>query len=151
MEKILVVDDELSMREFLEIMLKKSGYEVESVSDPEQAVLRVENDVYDLVITDILMPKMNGLELLRKIKEHSPTRSWYDDRLRHHGDRRGGDEGGAYDYITKPFKLDEIRLVIEKALEKKKFSRERALKQELKTRYNPATSSGQPEMLKVSS
>ena len=152
MEKILVVDDELSMREFLEIMLKKNGYEVESVSDPEQAVLRVENDVYDLVITDILMPKMNGLELLRKIKEHSPdtvvvmmtafaTTETAVEAMKE----------GAYDYITKPFKLDEIRMVIEKALEKKKLFRENVLmKQELKTRYNFGNIIGaSPEMLKV--
>ncbi|MFQ5459025.1 MAG: sigma-54-dependent transcriptional regulator, partial [Myxococcota bacterium] len=138
MSKILVVDDELSMREFLEIMLKKAGYDVESVADPEQALMHVENDTYDLVITDVLMPKMNGLDLLRKIKEVSPevvvlmmtafaTTETAVQAMKE----------GAYDYITKPFKVDEIQLIIEKALEKKRLFRENViLKQELKIRYN---------------
>jgi two-component system response regulator PilR (NtrC family) len=152
MAKILIVDDELSMREFLEIMLKKEGYEVESVEDPEEAFLRTENELYDVVISDVLMPKMNGVELLRKIKESNPdvivlmmtayaTTETAVQAMKE----------GAYDYITKPFKVDEIKMVLEKALEKKNLFRENViLKQELKTRYNFGNLIGSsPEMLKV--
>ena len=152
MEKILVVDDELSMREFLEIMLKKSGYEVDCVADVEEALLRVENDLYDLVITDVIMPKMNGLELLKKIKEVSPETVVV--MMTAYATTETAVEAmkeGAYDYITKPFKVDEIKLVIQKALEKKKLFRENVLlRQELKTRYNFGNIIGaSPEMVKV--
>lgn len=152
MEKILVVDDELSMREFLEIMLKKAGYDVENVADPEQALLRIENDSYDLVITDVLMPRMNGLELLKKIKEVSPEvivlmmTAFASTETAVQAMKEG-----AYDYITKPFKVDEIQLIIEKALEKKRLFRENvSLKKELEIRYNFGNLIGSSsEMLKV--
>lgn len=152
MEKILIVDDELSMREFLEIMLKKAGYDVESVGEPEQALLRVENDHYDLVISDVLMPGMNGLELLRKIKDTNPEvivlmmTAFASAETAVQAMKEG-----AYDYITKPFKVDEIQLVIDKALEKKKLLSENViLKKELNTLYNFGNLIGSsPEMLKV--
>ncbi|MDP3937658.1 MAG: sigma-54 dependent transcriptional regulator [Deltaproteobacteria bacterium] len=152
MSKILVVDDELSMREFLEIMLKKAGYDVETVEDPNEAILRVDSENYDLVITDVLMPRMDGVELLRKIKEISPETTVL--MMTAYAATETAVQAmkeGAYDYITKPFKVDEIQLIIEKALEKKRLFQENViLKQELKIRYNFGNLIGSSaEMLKV--
>ncbi len=128
MNRILVVDDEQSMRELLSIMLRKEGYDVVAAANGESAVKAVQTDIYDLVITDIRMPKVDGIELLRTVKEVSPetvvivitafaTTETAIDAMKL----------GAYDYITKPFKNEEIKLVIQKALEKRLLRKENIL------------------------
>ena len=72
MEKILIVDDERSMRDVLSIMLKRSGYEVTVASDGSEAIQQVGKDIFDLVITDLKMPKVGGLEVLKAVKEAAP-------------------------------------------------------------------------------
>ncbi|MEJ2700595.1 MAG: response regulator, partial [Desulfuromonadales bacterium] len=67
--RILVVDDEESMREFLSIMLHREGYEVDAASDGAQAAASLKDKTYDLVISDIKMPRLNGFQLLAHIKE----------------------------------------------------------------------------------
>ncbi|HIC91845.1 MAG TPA: sigma-54-dependent Fis family transcriptional regulator [Syntrophaceae bacterium] len=122
MPKILVVDDELSMREMLKILLKKEGYEVVTASDGEKASQLFKKDHYDLIIADIRMPKMDGLTLLHRIKEHHPhipvimitAYASPDDAIL-------AMKEGAYDYITKPFKVEEIKSVIKGALEGRPF------------------------------
>jgi len=133
--RVLVVDDERSMQEFLEILLRKEGYSVETASDVDSALVALEADDYDLVITDIQMPGRDGLELLRcardlqeeivvvMITAFATTETAI-----------AAMKDGAYDYITKPFKVDEILLVVEKALEKKLLSSEnRRLRDELRS------------------
>ena len=73
MAKILIADDELSMRQFLEILLKKEGHEVVCAGDGQEALSRFEADPFDLLISDIKMPKLDGLELLRKVKDQRPA------------------------------------------------------------------------------
>lgn len=135
--KILVVDDEPGMRDFLEIMLQKEGYAVETVPDGLRAVERVESTLFDLCIADIQMPKMNGIELLRRLGEKSPeTTVIMITAFASHETAIEAMKLGAYDYITKPFKIDEIKLVIKKALDKKRLERENSrLKKELQTKY----------------
>ncbi|MDE3119493.1 MAG: response regulator, partial [Nitrospirota bacterium] len=65
MEKILIVDDEQSMRDVLSIMLKRAGYGVTVAADGEEAVAQLGKDIFDLVITDLKMPKVGGLEVLK--------------------------------------------------------------------------------------
>ena len=74
MSRILVVDNEKSMREMLSIALKKEGYEVETARNGEVAVEMVEGSDYDVVITDINMPNINGLELVNFIKKNPQYR-----------------------------------------------------------------------------
>ncbi|HSE84219.1 MAG TPA: sigma-54 dependent transcriptional regulator, partial [Thermodesulfobacteriota bacterium] len=135
--KILVVDDEPGMRDFLEIMLQKEGYIVETAPDGLSAIERIENTLFDLCIADIQMPKMNGIELLKRIGEKSPeTTVIMITAFASYETAIEAMKLGAYDYITKPFKIDEIKLVIKKALDKKRLERENLrLRKELETKY----------------
>jgi len=136
MNRILVVDDEQGMRDFLSIMLKKEGYEVVAAENGEHALKAIHAEIYDLVITDVKMPKVDGIEVLRTVKEVSPetvvivitafaTTDIAVEAMKL----------GAYDYITKPFKVDEIKLIIQKALEKRDLRKENILlKREIASR-----------------
>ncbi len=135
MSRILVVDDEQSMRQLLLIMLRKEGYEVAAAAEGDSAVKALQSDIYDLVITDIRMPKIDGIALLRTVKEVSPETVVV--VITAFGSTETAVEAmklGAYDYITKPFKNEEIKLVIRKALEKRLLQSENILlKREIKT------------------
>jgi two-component system response regulator PilR (NtrC family) len=135
--KILVVDDEPGMREFLEIMLEKDGYIVETAADGSKAIDKIENTLFDLAIVDIQMPGMNGIEVLKRVNEKSPeTVVIMITAYASHETAIEAMKLGAYDYITKPFKIDEIKLVIKKALDKKRLERENSrLRKELETKY----------------
>ncbi len=132
---ILVVDDEQSMREFLEIFLRREGYEVRTASDVDTAIAHLEAEEIDLTITDMQMPEKTGLDLILSAREVSPETvvivvtafGTTDSAI-------SAMKEGAYDYLTKPFKVDELRIVVEKALEKKLLANEnRRLKQELRS------------------
>ena len=133
--RILVVDDEQSMREFLEIFLRREGYEVVTASDVDTALIHLESDEIDLTITDMQMPVKSGLDLILAAREVSPeTLVIVVTAFGTTDSAIAAMKEGAYDYLTKPFKVDELRIVIEKALEKKILSIEnRRLKQELKS------------------
>lgn len=125
MSSILIVDDEQSMRDFLAIMFRKEGYNVVTAEDGKQALLAVERDLYDLVITDIKMPGIDGLEVLRTVKRLSPATfviviTAYSSTE----DAVSAMKQGALDYITKPFEIETIKLVIKKALERKRLNEE---------------------------
>ncbi len=136
MDKILVVDDERSMRDFLSIMLKKAGYDVTTAVDGEEAVNILHKDIFDLVITDLKMPKVDGLQVLKTVKELSPdTVVIVITAFASTETTVEAMKEGAYDYITKPFQNDEMKIRIKKALEKRRLSAENILlKKELKDR-----------------
>jgi two-component system response regulator PilR (NtrC family) len=117
MPTILVVDDELSMREFLKILLEKEGYEVSTASEATGAIDLVRNQNFDLVISDIKMPGMGGLSLLEKIKEINSTLPVIMITAFASPDNAViAMKSGAFDYITKPFKVDEIIKIIKSAI-----------------------------------
>ena len=123
--RILVVDDERSMQEFLELFFRGEGYEVTTAGDVESALLHLEGDEFDLVITDIQLPEGSGLDILRAVQDGSPeTVVIMITAFASTETAIAAMKLGAYDYITKPFKVDEIRIVVEKALEKKLLSTE---------------------------
>jgi DNA-binding NtrC family response regulator len=116
--KILVVDDEHLIRWSLEQNLKKQGYEVVTAGDGEEALRLVREEQPDLVLLDIQMPGISGIEVLERIKEN------FDEIVVIMVTAHSGLETavnamrlGAYDYISKPFNLDELAIIIRKALE----------------------------------
>jgi two-component system response regulator PilR (NtrC family) len=149
-DKILVADDEQSMREFLDIMLKKEGYKVSLASNGEEVSKLVENDLFDLVLLDIRMPKLDGISALKKIKANTPETVVIMITAYASADTAiKAMKEGAYDYITKPFKVDEIKLIIKNALEKKNLQKENILlKQAVRDRFHFGNIIGQsPKMV----
>ncbi len=151
-EKILVADDEKSMRELLEIMLKKEGYKVTLASNGEEVLRLLDKDIYDLALLDIRMPKQDGLTVLKRIKSVSPETVVIMITAYASADTAiKAMKEGAYDYITKPFKVEELNLVIQKALEKKRLQNENLLlKKVVKERYHFENIIGQsPKMVEL--
>lgn len=135
--KILIVEDEKSMREVLGILLEGEGYDVTLAAGGIDGMALLNRDIFDMVITDINMPKVNGFEILKKVRETSPDTLVI--MITAFGTTESAIEAmqlGAYDYIHKPFKIDEIRLVVKKALEKRKLRAEVSiLREKIKTTY----------------
>ncbi|MBS1970549.1 MAG: sigma-54-dependent Fis family transcriptional regulator [Bdellovibrionales bacterium] len=136
--RILVVDDEESIREFLEIMLKKEGYEVTLAEDGQKAKDLLAKKSFDMIISDLQMPHVTGIELLKHVKETAPEIVFM--MITAFGTTETAVEAmkmGAYDYITKPFKIDEVRLNIQNALRSRNLEVEnRSLKKELVKEYS---------------
>jgi two-component system response regulator PilR (NtrC family) len=117
MARILVVDDEHSMREFLEIMLNKEGYLVDAAAGGDEAIDLLKKEAFDLVITDIRMKEVDGLDVLKKCKELHPNTIVI--MISAYASTSTAVEAmkwGAYDYLPKPFKVREIKGVIRDAL-----------------------------------
>jgi two-component system, NtrC family, response regulator PilR len=135
--KVLVVDDEESIREFFEIMLKREGYEVSAAANGAEALERVKRERFDLVISDLQMPEMSGMELLVAAREADPELLMI--MITAFGSTETAVEAmklGAYDYVQKPFKIDEVKIIIRQAMEKRSLRTEVALlKKELGTKY----------------
>ncbi|HET6436521.1 MAG TPA: sigma-54 dependent transcriptional regulator, partial [Anaeromyxobacter sp.] len=120
MASILVVDDERSMREFLEILFRKEGYDVAVASDTAAALSRAAQGDLDLVITDLRLGRESGIEVLRGVKEQSPSTEVV--MVTAFATTENAIQAmklGAYDYVQKPFKVDELKLVVAKALERR--------------------------------
>ncbi|ABB31631.1 two component, sigma54 specific, transcriptional regulator, Fis family [Geobacter metallireducens RCH3] len=135
--RILVVDDELSMREFLAILLKREGYAVDQADCAEKALEFLDSITYDLVISDVKMPGLDGIALLGRIKENSPDTAVL--MMTAFSTAEQAVEAmklGAYDYIAKPFKVEEVKVLVRNALEKRDLKREnQRLRQEVQERY----------------
>jgi two-component system response regulator PilR (NtrC family) len=150
--RIIVVDDEPGMREFLEIMLQMDGYGIDTAADGSEAIDKIEKNLFDQAIVNVQMQVLNGIEVLKKINEKSPDTSVI--MITAYASHETAIEAmklGAYDYITKPFKIDEIKLVIKKALDKKRLERENTrLRKELETQYGFGNIIGRsPSIVKV--
>lgn len=136
--KILVVDDELSMREFLSILLEREGYDIRVAESAEAALKLLESEEFALVISDVNMPELDGLRLLERIKETSPeTAVLLVTAFTTAEQAVEAMKLGAYDYIAKPFKVEEIKVLVRNALEKRSLRRENLrLKEEIRERYS---------------
>ncbi len=116
MARVLVVDDEVNLRKVLAAMLRKEGYEVAVAADGEQALADLEKNGADVVVTDLVMPKVGGMELLKNVNASQPDVPVI--IITAHGTVDSAVEAiklGAFDYITKPFEQAEIQAVVAKA------------------------------------
>jgi two-component system, NtrC family, response regulator PilR len=127
MATILVVDDDKGMREFLDIMLTREGYDVRCASNAAEALNTCRKKSYDLILTDLRMPKMDGLEFLKAVKDFSPESLVILITAYASGETavRAMKEG-AYDYIEKNFNIEDLTLTIHNALESKGRMRDNA-------------------------
>lgn len=125
---LLIVDDELSMREFLELMLSREGYRVETADSGKTANKMLDSRFYDLVLCDIRLGDLNGLDVLRKAKSASPDTVVI--MISAYATAENAVEAmneGAYDYLPKPFDNNELKQTIARALELKTLSDEKRL------------------------
>lgn len=150
--KILVVDDDAIARGLLADALRQDGYEVEEATGGAEAVDRGCRTRFDVVLTDIRMGEVDGFAVLQDFKQHSPDTSIV--LLTAFGSMEGAIDGirqGAYDYLAKPFKKEEIKLVVQRSLEHSRLVRENArFREELRDRQDLSRLVGSsPLMLEV--
>ena len=136
--EILVVDDDSSHRQMIRAVLAAEGYEIAEAGDGEAAVAAVEERFYDLVLLDVRMPKIGGIDALQKIKEISPgipiiimtAFASVDTAVE-------ALKSGAADYLTKPLDIDELKILVEKNLRYSRLEKENVyLKERLKDRFD---------------
>lgn len=132
---ILVVDDEPNIRRVLEAVLSKDGHTVQTAENGRKGLDIISQDAnIEVLITDLIMPDINGIELLAAAREINPTMSVI--MITAHGTIKSAVDAmklGALDYVTKPFDLDEIKIVVKNALERRDLIEEnRSLRSELK-------------------
>lgn len=123
--KILVVDDDPSLRNMLAIVLKKNGYDVTCTESGKTSLEKLKKESFDLVISDIKMPDINGIDLLKKIKSITPEIPVI--MITAYASANDAVEAmklGAEDYVTKPFSLDELKIIIERAIYKINIEKE---------------------------
>ena len=150
--RILVVDDEESMCKFMQIMLEKEGYQVTSTQSSNHAVEEIRKNNYDLIIADLMMPEMSGIELLSQVRSYNQDINFIVMTAFASVDTAiEALKKGAFDYITKPFKVDEVKITIKKSLEHKRISRENvSLKKELRKEFSFASFIGDdPQIVKM--
>ena len=145
LEKVLIIDDEAGMCSLITTVLSDEGYAVAAMQKPQEAVAAVKRGSFDLVITDLRMPKMNGIELLQAIKQAAPTvpvilitaYSTVDSAVQ-------AMKLGAADYVAKPFKNAELLAAVENVLEKSRLRAENLrLRRELDEKYSFSSIIGQ--------
>ncbi|MFB3925721.1 MAG: sigma-54-dependent transcriptional regulator [Syntrophales bacterium] len=128
MAKIMIVDDDRGMREFLEIMLAREGYEVFCAASGKEALHLCRRDIFDLILTDLKMPGMDGINLLKEIKEMSPETMTVLITAHASGESAvAAMKEGAYDYIEKSFDVEDLKATIRDALAKRGVKKDDAL------------------------
>jgi len=135
--RVLLADDEESFRRVHEYQLRQAGYDVESVADGKAALDAFREGLHDLVITDVRMPGLDGLELLGRLRAISPDTPVV--VVTGHGTIETAVEAmkqGAFDFLTKPFPGDQLKLVLQRALELSRLQREnRELRRVIESRF----------------
>lgn len=151
MKKILVVDDDMAMGEMCRELLKSKGYASDVVTSGTEAIEKVSIDgVYTIVLTDLVMPDMDGIEVLKKVKQQNPNIGVV--VMTSYGTVTNAVEAmklGASDYITKPFKRDELIIIIEKILQMQRLEGEvDRLRSELSEKYTFGNIIGESSKIK---
>ena len=135
--KIIVVDDEAKVREYFSEFLTHEGFEVFTAQNGEVALKMMDEEFFDIALIDLNMPKVDGMTVLKYLKENSPDSIGI--ILTGHATIKNAVEAmktGAYDYLAKPVKMEEVLMVIERAQEYLELKRENfVLKNQLKKKY----------------
>jgi DNA-binding response OmpR family regulator len=126
--RILIVEDEFSLADMLQECLKKENYQVDIALDGEEGLYKAETEIYDILILDVMLPKLNGFELLKKIREKNnqlsvlmlTAKSELEEKLQ-------GLDSGADDYMTKPFEMKELLARIRALMRRKIKAQEKNL------------------------
>jgi DNA-binding NtrC family response regulator len=138
MENILIVDDEKSLLDLLSIVLKKDGYRVKTCLTPARVFELFDKEAFDLVICDIKLPEISGLEILKYVRENRPETPVI--MITAYGSLKQAVEAlkaGAIDYILKPFDVEELKIIIAQELEKRRLKEENILlKRNLQEKYS---------------
>jgi len=116
-KRLLIVDDEEDLCTILTKSLSTSGYDIATAPDGEKAIATINSKTFDVVLLDILMPKVSGIEVLKYINQHAPQTKVI--ILTGHASLKNAmeaKENGAKDFISKPYKLDDIQSTIERVL-----------------------------------
>ncbi|HSH35508.1 response regulator transcription factor [Schnuerera sp.] len=122
MERILIIEDEEKIARFIELELKYEGYEVEKAFNGRDGLELARTQPFDLILLDIMLPKLNGIEVLRRIRQFSDLPIILLTARDAVVDKVTGLDGGADDYITKPFAIEELLARIRVALRKRENS-----------------------------
>jgi DNA-binding NtrC family response regulator len=146
---ILVIDDVLSVRQSLQEILGAEGYEVETAADGESGLQRVKDQPFDLVLTDLALPGLGGMDILKYLVRHQPECSCI--IITGYGTIQNSVAAmrlGAFDYLCKPVDPQELRLVVSRALEHRRLKRENLqLKKQLHKRYGFANIVGNSDAI----
>ena len=151
-DKILIIDDDEDVRQLLAESLGASGYSVTSADSGERAIAAVRESPIDLVVLDLVLPRVDGLEVLKEITTLRPETAVI--MITGHASVETAIKAmkmGAVDYVVKPFRLEEVELIVERALERSRLRRENAaLRRQLQITYGLHNVVGQgPEMRRI--
>ena len=150
MEKILIIDDEKSVLDMLNVVFKKEGYRVKKSLSAQKALELIDEEDFDLILSDIRLPQISGMELLRKVKEKKPGIPVI--MITAYGTIKQAVEAfkaGAIDYVVKPFDVEELKIIVSQGLEKIKLKEENILlKKELKEKYSFKNMVGKSKKMK---
>ena len=142
--QILIVDDDSGNREGLTLLLRQEGYHLTACDSGEEALQRLEETNFAVIITDLLLPGISGLDILRRVKEHTPQTHVI--LMTGHASTETAVEAmkeGAFDYLTKPINVKELKILLDKALEKNRLVAENLyLRQQLRGKYHFANMIG---------
>lgn len=137
MEKILIIDDEKSILDLLNVVFKKEGYQVETFFSASKALEYIDREDFDIVLSDIKLPQISGMEILMHVREKRPDVPVV--MITAFGTIRQAVEAlkeGAADYVVKPFDIEELKIIIAQGLEKKRLRQENILlKEQLEERF----------------
>jgi DNA-binding NtrC family response regulator len=135
--RVLIVDDEVRQRDILQMILEAEGYETETAGNGRQALAAARREAFDVVLTDLKMPDLNGIELLTELIRAQPGACVI--LMTAHGSIDTAVEAmrrGAFDYLTKPLEKDEMLMVLRRAMERSRLVREnRMLHEQLRDRF----------------
>jgi two-component system, NtrC family, response regulator AtoC len=150
--QILIIDDEAPSREALVLLLKNAGHDVRGAGSGTEAFKLLAEESCDIIITDLFLPDLNGIDILKQVKSESPAIEVI--LITGHASAETAVRAmkeGAFDYITKPLNFDELRIIVDKAVEKRRLLNENVyLKKQLRDKFEFANIIGNsPAMQRV--